>query len=183
MASVSLNGVHLGDANDAFVRWRFAVPSCALVSGPNTLTVAIAPAKEYAGKQAAAYPCAAAAHSPRARALLGQTDPGFQRPPAPCPRAATRCLRRSTTTPGRRTARAAAGTRAATPPRAPARTATSFARAPPTLDVRRSDPPSPPAAPPCTWPPRSSDTRGTSRRKTGTVPAPVPPVSPCLGHA
>ena len=56
VASVSLNGAHLGDANSAFVRWRFGVPRGALVIGTNTLTVAIAATLHYARAQATAYP-------------------------------------------------------------------------------------------------------------------------------
>ena len=56
VASVSLNGAHLGDANSAFVRWRFGVPRGALVAGTNTLTVAIAATLQYARAQAIAYP-------------------------------------------------------------------------------------------------------------------------------
>ena len=56
VASVSLNGAHLGDANSAFVRWRFGLPRGALVAGTNTLTVAIAATLQYARAQATAYP-------------------------------------------------------------------------------------------------------------------------------
>ena len=58
IASVSLNGVHLGDGNDAHISWRFPVPEGVLITGTNTLTVAITSALRHANTQAAAYPYA-----------------------------------------------------------------------------------------------------------------------------
>ena len=56
VASVSVNGHHVGDANDAFVRWSFVVPSGLLRAGTNTIGVALTAAKRYAAAQAASYP-------------------------------------------------------------------------------------------------------------------------------
>ena len=56
VAKVSVNGVHVGDANDAFIAWRFSVPSGLLRLGANSVTIAITAATKYAAAQAEAYP-------------------------------------------------------------------------------------------------------------------------------
>ena len=56
IADISINGKHIGAADNSFITWRFAVDAGLLQSSGNVLTVVFTPPLQVAHKRAAAYP-------------------------------------------------------------------------------------------------------------------------------
>jgi len=56
VATITLNGVRIGEANSAFLRWRYALPAGLLREGANRLEVAFVAAGHYANAQRELYP-------------------------------------------------------------------------------------------------------------------------------